>query len=280
METTPGRACSTARTTGLRRASEVVGAGGSPAREEQQRDAEQGGRQAAHGGLPDGYLLWTTRGGRREFPGATGPGARALARRPRTPCNGRSRSGAPAARLRRLRPVIDIFEEIAEMRAEGERGALCTVVSTTGSTPGKETMRMLVRESGAVLGLGRRRLRRGRRAWPPPGRCLETEAPRRLTFKLTEEATGQTGLLCGGVIEIFVEPITAPHAILFGGRSRQPVALRHRRRRRLAGDGRRRPRGLRHGRALPRRRSDASPARASRRSSATCGCRRPPRASS
>jgi len=112
--------------------------------------------------------------------------------------------------------VIDVFEEIAEMRDRGERGALCTVISTTGSTPGKETMRMLVRESGAVSG-------------SVGGGCveadvvaaarevLETEAPRRLTFKLTEEATGQTGLLCGGVIEIFVEPITAPHAILFGG---------------------------------------------------------------
>ena len=121
-----------------------------------------------------------------------------------------------ASELRRLRPVIDIFEEIAEMRAHGERGALCTVVSTTGSTPGKETMRMLVRESGAFSG-------------SVGGGCveadvvaaarevLETETPRRLTFKLTEEATGQTGLLCGGVIEIFVEPITAPHAILFGG---------------------------------------------------------------
>jgi xanthine dehydrogenase accessory factor len=111
--------------------------------------------------------------------------------------------------------VIDVFEEIAEMRTRGERGALCTVISTTGSTPGKETMRMLVRESGSTSG-------------SVGGGCveadvvaaarevLEDERPRRLTFRLTEQATGQTGLLCGGEIEIFVEPITAPHAILFG----------------------------------------------------------------
>lgn len=111
--------------------------------------------------------------------------------------------------------MIDVFEEIAEMRARGERGALCTVVSTKGSTPGKETMRMLVRESGSVSG-------------SVGGGCVEAdvvaaareaiedETPRRLEFRLTEEATGQSGLLCGGVIEIFVEPITAPHVILFG----------------------------------------------------------------
>jgi xanthine dehydrogenase accessory factor len=111
--------------------------------------------------------------------------------------------------------MIDVFEEIAEMRARGERGALATVVSTTGSTPGKETMRMLVRESGAVSG-------------SVGGGCVEAEVvaaareviqdetPKRLAYRLTEEATGQSGLLCGGVIEVFVEPITAPHAILFG----------------------------------------------------------------
>ena len=111
--------------------------------------------------------------------------------------------------------MIDIFEEIAEMRARGERGALCTVVSTTGSTPGKETMRLLVRESGSFSG-------------SVGGGCveadvvaaakdvLETETPRKLEFRLTEEATGSTGLSCGGLLEVFIEPISAPHLVLYG----------------------------------------------------------------
>jgi xanthine dehydrogenase accessory factor len=111
--------------------------------------------------------------------------------------------------------VTDIFEDIAAMRAGGERGALCTVVSTTGSTPGKETMRLLVRASGAFSG-------------SVGGGCveadviaaaldvIETELPRKLEFKLTEEATGSTGLLCGGIVEVFIEPITAPHLFLYG----------------------------------------------------------------
>jgi xanthine dehydrogenase accessory factor len=111
--------------------------------------------------------------------------------------------------------VIDIFEEVAEMRARGERGALCTVIGTKGSTPGKETMRLLVRESGALSG-------------SVGGGCVEAdvvaaardvmerEAPQLLAFRLTEEATGSSGLACGGEISIFIEPISAPHAILFG----------------------------------------------------------------
>jgi xanthine dehydrogenase accessory factor len=110
---------------------------------------------------------------------------------------------------------MDVFEEVAEMRSRGERGALCTVVSTRGSTPGKETMRLLVRESGRFTG-------------SVGGGCVEaevvaaalevlrTDVPRRLEFRLTEEDTGASGLLCGGVLEVFVEPITAPHLVLFG----------------------------------------------------------------
>lgn len=111
--------------------------------------------------------------------------------------------------------MLDIFEEIARMRAAGERGALATVISTRGSTPGKETMRLLVRASGSFVGT-------------VGGGCIEADvvdaalqvieedAPRRLTFRLTEAATGSTGLLCGGELEVFIEPVTTPSLFLFG----------------------------------------------------------------
>lgn len=111
--------------------------------------------------------------------------------------------------------MLDIFDEIARMRARGERGALATVISTRGSTPGRETMRLLVRESGSFVGT-------------VGGGCVEAEVvdealqtladetPRRVTFRLTEAATGSSGLLCGGELEVFIEPITAPALLLFG----------------------------------------------------------------
>jgi len=111
--------------------------------------------------------------------------------------------------------MLDIFEEIARMRAAGERGALATVISTRGSTPGKETMRLLVRASGTFVGT-------------VGGGCveadvvdaalqvLEQDVPKRLTFRLTEAETGTSGLLCGGELEVFIEPITTPGLYLFG----------------------------------------------------------------
>ena len=101
------------------------------------------------------------------------------------------------------------------MRAKGERGVLCTVVSTTGSTPGKETMRLLLRESGSFSGsVGGGCVEA--EVLAAARECLETETAKKLVYRLTEEATGSQGLLCGGEIEVFVEPITAPHVVLFG----------------------------------------------------------------
>jgi xanthine dehydrogenase accessory factor len=110
----------------------------------------------------------------------------------------------------------DLFEAVARLRAEGGRGVLATVISTRGSTPGKETMRLLVREDGSFTG-------------SVGGGCVEAEVvsaaldvlgddtPRRATYRLTERETGDQGLACGGEIEVFFEPVTAPALLLFGG---------------------------------------------------------------
>ncbi len=37
-----------------------------------------------------------------------------------------------------------------------------------------------------------------------------------MKYRLTESATGASGLMCGGEIEVFIEPVTAPQLVLFG----------------------------------------------------------------
>ena len=113
------------------------------------------------------------------------------------------------------RPEPDLFEELVRLRAAGERAALATVVATRGSTPGKETMRLLVREDGSFVGT-------------VGGGCveadvvdaaldvLEKDVPQRVTFRLTERATGESGLMCGGELEVFIEPVTMPQLMIFG----------------------------------------------------------------
>jgi xanthine dehydrogenase accessory factor len=46
---------------------------------------------------------------------------------------------------------------------------------------------------------------------------IEEERPARVSMTLTETETPGGALICGGKVEVFLEPITAPSLVLFGG---------------------------------------------------------------
>ena len=113
--------------------------------------------------------------------------------------------------------MIDLFEEIVRMRRAGQRGALATIVHTNGSIPSYESSRMLVREDGSIAGtVGGGCVEAD--VWAAAKDVLRTEQPRKMTFNLNHEAGFDAGLICGGTLEIFVEPILPqPVLYLFGG---------------------------------------------------------------
>jgi xanthine dehydrogenase accessory factor len=110
----------------------------------------------------------------------------------------------------------DIYTEIAQLRERGESAALATIIRVRGSSPGKESMKMLVRADGTFTGsVGGGCMEAD--VWAAAKQVLVTEKPRILEFTLTEENTGEAGLLCGGKVEVFVEPLTVPVLYLCGG---------------------------------------------------------------
>jgi len=112
---------------------------------------------------------------------------------------------------------MDIFEEVVRMRRAGQRGALATIVHTNGSIPSFESSRMLVREDGGIVGtIGGGCVEAD--VWAAAREVMEREAPRKMIFNLNNEASFDNGLICGGTLEVFVEPILPqPIAYLFGG---------------------------------------------------------------
>lgn len=108
---------------------------------------------------------------------------------------------------------MDIYEELVKLKKEGRPCALATIVQSAGSSPQKEGAKMLVRDDGAISGtLG--------------GGCIEAEvialalismkegSPATVPFNLTEK---NGGLLCGGKILVFIEPILpAPQLVILG----------------------------------------------------------------
>src|SRR6266849_2624600 len=103
------------------------------------------------------------------------------------------------------------------MRRAGQRAALATIVHTNGSIPSYESSRMLVREDGSIAGtIGGGCVEA--EVWAAAKEVMQKEAPRKMVFHLNNEASYENGLICGGTLEIFVEPILPqPVVHLFGG---------------------------------------------------------------
>jgi xanthine dehydrogenase accessory factor len=112
---------------------------------------------------------------------------------------------------------MDIFEEVIKLRREGKRGAMATIVHTNGSIPSFESSRMLVREDGSISGtIGGGCVEA--EVWAAAREVMQAEAPRKMIFNLNNEANYDNGLICGGTLEIFVEPILPqPILYIFGG---------------------------------------------------------------
>src|SRR2546429_2760533 len=112
---------------------------------------------------------------------------------------------------------MGLFEEIVKMRREGRRAALATIVHTNGSIPSYESSRMLVREDGSIAGtIGGGCVEA--EVWAAAKEVMQKESPRKMVFNLNNEASYDSGLICGGTLEVFVEPILPqPVVYLFGG---------------------------------------------------------------
>jgi len=108
---------------------------------------------------------------------------------------------------------VELYEEIVRLKREGRSAALATIVQCIGSSPQKEGAKMLVRDDGSIAGtLG--------------GGCIEAEViqasrmairdglPQTIPFELTEK---HGGLVCGGKVLVYIEPIIPdPHLVVLG----------------------------------------------------------------
>ena len=107
-----------------------------------------------------------------------------------------------------------IYQKIPQLIAQGEVGAYCTVVDTSGSTPQKPGAKLLVRNDGSGVGtLG--------------GGCVEGDiwfAAKELmkrkgttqfrSYELNEDIAAQDGLVCGGTMYFLIDPVYTPEGYL------------------------------------------------------------------
>jgi xanthine dehydrogenase accessory factor len=100
----------------------------------------------------------------------------------------------------------DVFAEILRLKQQGRRAALCTIISSKGSLPMSGKAKMLVGEDGTMVGtVGGGCLEAD--VWAEAQRVLKKDISKIASFILTEQHAGESGLNCGGKVEIFIEPV-------------------------------------------------------------------------
>ena len=119
---------------------------------------------------------------------------------------------------------MDLYEEIVRLRKDGRRGAVATIVNARGSIPSFKTAKMLVRDDGSIIGtIGGGCVEA--EVWQAAREVMESEKPRTLKFDLNQDPKYDTGLVCGGTLEIFVEPILPPANLYIFGAGHVAVSL-------------------------------------------------------
>jgi xanthine dehydrogenase accessory factor len=119
---------------------------------------------------------------------------------------------------------MDVYEQIVQLRREGRRGAVATIVSVRGSIPSFRTAKMLVRDDGSIVGtIGGGCVEAD--VWQAAREVMESEKPRSLTFDLNQDPKYDTGLVCGGTLEVFIEPVLPPALLYVFGAGHVAVDL-------------------------------------------------------
>ncbi|MDQ1279448.1 MAG: putative xanthine dehydrogenase subunit [Thermoproteota archaeon] len=111
----------------------------------------------------------------------------------------------------------DIFEEIVALRRRGEQAVLATVVNTNGSVPRQAGAKMLILPSGQIMGtVGGGFLEH--QVMEKAIKLIGGSEPKLMHIELTNEDASKEGMICGGTVDVFVEPITPfPALLIFGG---------------------------------------------------------------
>ena len=99
------------------------------------------------------------------------------------------------------------FQKLAELKRQGINAALATIVETSGSTPREVGAKMIICADGTLYGTvgggcGESEVRSAAL------RCLlTTKAPELIEVSLLDDLGTKGGDVCGGKMQIFVEPI-------------------------------------------------------------------------
>ncbi len=101
---------------------------------------------------------------------------------------------------------MNILKEVLELLEQGEDFALATILSRSGSAPRMAGTRMIVRSDGSIIGTIGGGIFEAQ-TQQLAGEVLKERKPRVEEFVLRNEDAGRLGMICGGQVEVLVQPL-------------------------------------------------------------------------
>jgi xanthine dehydrogenase accessory factor len=110
----------------------------------------------------------------------------------------------------------EVFAALTEALRAGEEVALVTITASTGSTPQRVGAKMLVHADGRTVGTIGGGCYENDAFWKAKEVILARKA-QMIRYDLTDDFAEESGLICGGQMDVFIEPVEpAPHVYVFG----------------------------------------------------------------
>jgi xanthine dehydrogenase accessory factor len=111
--------------------------------------------------------------------------------------------------------MLEIYQELANIAARGERAVLATVISSRGSVPRKAGTKMIIRGDGNLVGsIGGGNVEQA--VQEKALAVMKSGEPQMMHFDLTGSGE-EAWMICGGQLDVFLEPILPAETLyLFG----------------------------------------------------------------
>ena len=110
----------------------------------------------------------------------------------------------------------EVFTALTSALDRGDEVALVTIVASTGSTPQRVGAKMLVYADGRTVGTIGGGCYENDAFWKAR-EAIKSRRPLNVRYELTDDIAEESGLICGGQMEVFIEPVeAAPDLYIFG----------------------------------------------------------------
>jgi xanthine dehydrogenase accessory factor len=120
---------------------------------------------------------------------------------------------------------MTLYQAIVEIEKNNETGALCTIIGSKGSTPRHVTSKMLVYPDGHIIGtVGGGEVEN--RVIKEALQAMQDRSPRLLSYNMANPERGDPGV-CGGQVEIYVEPLIPKPVLVVVGVGHVGKAVAH-----------------------------------------------------